>query len=360
MSGTYFLDQALQALKTYEAPLPLPKHEGWPKSVHSFSELELKALQTALAAQRPLLVRGEPGTGKTQFAHAAAVLLGCQFLSKTLDAQTTLEDLFWSVDSVRRLAEAQVLAVKMSGLRVADTLVDKMKPSSDLSQVDISKYLSEELSICRFTEPGVLWWAYNWKDAQSHNLARGMPQREDASWTKNPGVAVLLDEIDKADPVLPNGLLEVLGTGRFAGPEGGSFIESESGLPPLVIITTNEERELPYAFMRRCVVLDLVLPSDPDELVALLLERGREHAKAWFREREDMPSDRVIERCARLLSEERTRSQKGERPGQAEFLDLLRAVCFIHNDDQARLDELEALKMFIFGKYKRSDSTYAR
>jgi MoxR-like ATPase len=73
-----------------------------------------------------------------------------------------------------------------------------------------------------------------------------------------PGAVVLLDEIDKADPDVPNDLLEPLGLYRFRT-ESGAVVEA--ALPPLVVLTTNEERDLPRAFLRRCVVHVLPPPT---------------------------------------------------------------------------------------------------
>ena len=71
---------------------------------HVFEEDAIEAVHTAIAARRPLLVRGEPGTGKSQLARAVAHNLGRVLLSKVVDAHTEARDLFWSFDAVGRLA----------------------------------------------------------------------------------------------------------------------------------------------------------------------------------------------------------------------------------------------------------------
>ena len=89
---------------------------------------------------------------------------------------------------------------------------------------------------------------------------------------------LLIDEIDKADTDLPNSLLETLGNGDFTVPYIGTSVRQSAGIaPPLVLITTNEERELPDAFLRRCMVLQLSLPEEDRVLLDFLCERGRIH-----------------------------------------------------------------------------------
>src|SRR4051812_49021009 len=87
----------------------LPAMGGMPSSVHVIDEESIDAINAALATARPLLVRGEPGTGKSQLARAAAVLLGRAFLAHAVDARTETRDLLWTLDAVARLATAQVM-----------------------------------------------------------------------------------------------------------------------------------------------------------------------------------------------------------------------------------------------------------
>ena len=214
-----FVDGAKLAV----GPQSLPAFDGWPQSVHDFTLREVLAVKTALAARRPLLVRGEPGTGKTQLARAAAVSLGRHFLSQALDAHTEARDLFWTLDAVRRLSEAQIMAAAYSAVGIVS------KPAD----VDAERErLEARLAESRFVQPGVLWWAFDWEGAKKQRLvARGDAERAEAPWLNTAtavGTVILLDEIDKADPVLPNALLEVLSVGRFDGPVGcGSVWMSE-------------------------------------------------------------------------------------------------------------------------------------
>ena len=79
-----------------------------PELVHVFDEATIQAVDAALAAQRPLLVRGEPGIGKTQLARAVAKDLGRAYVQRVVDVRTESRDLMWRFDAVERLAEAQL------------------------------------------------------------------------------------------------------------------------------------------------------------------------------------------------------------------------------------------------------------
>ena len=122
---------------------------------------------------------------------------------------------------------------------------------------------------------------------------------------------------------MPNGLLEALGSGRFT-PLGQSEPVQVRGEPPLVVITTNEERVLPNAFVRRCLVLELKLPGEDSRLVDHLVSRAAAH----FPQRA-AGSEPLFRKAADLLVADRRAARDANLsplPGQAEYLDLLRGV----------------------------------
>ncbi|MEL6184280.1 MAG: hypothetical protein AAFU79_06625, partial [Myxococcota bacterium] len=130
------------------------------------------------------------------------------------------------------------------------------------------------------------------------------------------GVVVLIDEIDKADPSVPNGLLEALGQRSFL-PMGRTEPIRQTGPAPLVVITSNEERTLPGAFLRRCWVREIRPEGD---LAAWLTARGRAHFP-------DL-DEAVVDEAVRQLMVDRGMLE-GENltpPGQAELIDLLAAL----------------------------------
>ncbi len=295
----------------------LPSRQGLPERFHEFDEPSIGAVNAALAARRPLLVRGEPGVGKTQLAEAVATELTRAFVSFTVDARTESRDLLWRFDAVMRLAQAQLYA----------TL--KKKPDD----------VERDLAVRNFVHPGPLWWAFDAASAQAANADATLLDQFDNKARQKNGWVVLIDEIDKAESDVPNGLLEALGSGQFT-PFGYEQPIGVAGEPPLILITTNEERVLPDAFVRRCLVLHLVLPSTDDapKLIEYLKKRGRAH----FGER---TTDEVLHDAAQQLVEDRkfaVEQQLRPLPGQAEYLDLVRAVVALAQGDVAKQQKLLA------------------
>jgi MoxR-like ATPase len=156
------------------------------------------AVNASLALERPLLVRGEPGTGKTLLAEAVAQALGLGLLTWNVKSTTRAQDGLYVYDTVQRLYDSRF---------------------GDGDIRDIRRYI----------KLGPLGQAMSAK------------QR----------VVLLIDEIDKADLEFPNDLLHEIDRMRFVIVETGD--EIAAGERPVVIITSNNEKELPDAFLRRCV-----------------------------------------------------------------------------------------------------------
>ncbi len=268
---------------------PLEATLACPRSWHQWSQPEIDALTLAYAAGRPLLVRGEPGTGKTQLARAAAEFLGWRLHAETIHPRFEPHELRYRFDAVKRLADAQ------AGRRRLDER--------------------------RYWSPGILWRAYGWQSALPF-----LPVAESREVPK--GHVVLIDEIDKADSDLPNSLLEVLAQRSFhvdpvPEPIGGPDVQA-----PLIVITTNEERDMPAAFLRRCIVLSL---AADENYVAWLMSRGQAHfgRQPGIAGREEaLLDDEVLQAAAVQLDTDRKaiESHNLSKPGLAEYLDLLYAL----------------------------------
>ena len=155
------------------------------------------AVNAAVTLQRPLLVKGEPGTGKTMLAHEVAAALGLNIITWHIKSTTTAQQGLYEYDAVSRLRDSQL---------------------GDERVHDISNYII----------PGKLWEAFT---------------------TDKPTV-LLIDEIDKADIEFPNDLLLELDRMEFYVYETQETIQAKQR--PIVIITSNNEKELPDAFLRRC------------------------------------------------------------------------------------------------------------
>ena len=307
---------------------------------HVLEPTEEWAIKAALAANRPLLVRGEPGIGKTQLARAAAADLKRPFVSMTVDSSTEARELMWSFDAVGRLAEAQVAAVTCK---------------------DDPNKLDERIAVSRFVKPGPIWWAFDWTSA-SEQLAKNSgekPPERPEGWNAEDGVVILIDEIDKAESEVPNGLLEAFGSREFH-PQGRRDPVRLSDLvqPPLVVITTNEERVLPDAFVRRCFVLKKELPhispndstdaelSDLDQtFVRYLIDRGQAHF--------ENANEELLKKTARLLLTDRRTAmlqQQTPLPGQAEYLDFLRALMTLVKKGEDESEIFAQVQQFVFQK----------
>lgn len=300
--------------------IALPPVGRLQESVHVFSERERLAIDMALTTGRALLVRGEPGAGKSQLARAAAAALGRPFVRSVVDARTESSDLLWHFDRVARLARAQIIQA-----------------------LGKAEQAEEELAPHKFVTPGPLWRALSWKSAEVLNR---WPHNPPAGWQPAQGIVLLIDEIDKADSSVPSGLLSVLGEGTFATP-GGAEIACDNG-QPLVVITTNEDRMLPDAFVRRCLVLQIRLPETRSELANWLCARGRAHFP--------YATPELLEKAAELVHGMREKARRAGMcpPGLAEYIDLLRAVHEWDADSEAaRLDLLDRLAPFALDKHPR-------
>ena len=266
------------------------------------------ALRAALLTKRPLLVRGEPGIGKTQLARAAAEHLGRRFERVTVNARTETNELLWTVDHVERLARAQMARTQ--------TEVDNLK-------------------IDDFVRPGPVWRALNPASARTPTLKEPPVGPKDRS-----GTVLLIDEIDKADTAIPNGLLEALGKRTFTAPRDRT-VSALDGVPaPLIIFTTNRERFLPNAFLRRCWVLELAIG---DDIAGYLRVRGEAHfGTGAFTEDVWTQAASIVEAARQ------DRAEDAYRPGVAEYIELLRAV---HAEEpKERGARLEDLREFITDK----------
>jgi MoxR-like ATPase len=213
------------------------------------------AVDCALALERPLLVKGEPGTGKTLLAQAIAESLGLDLIHWPVKSTTRAQDGLYVYDTVQRLYDARF---------------------GDGDVKDIRRYI----------KLGPMGKAF------------AASQR----------VVILIDEVDKADIEFPNDLLHELDRMRFVIPETGDEVVASQR--PVVIITSNNEKELPDAFLRRCVFHFIDFP-DPELMKRIVRVH---HPKV---------DDALIDQAVVAFYELRAVPRLRKRPSTSELVDWI-------------------------------------
>ena len=165
------------------------------------------AVNAAVTLERPLLVKGEPGTGKTELARQVSEALGLEMIEWNIKSTTRAQQGLYEYDAVSRLRDSQLGEEKVH---------------------DVTNYIKK----------GKLWQAFE----------------------SDKKVVLLIDEIDKADIEFPNDLLQELDKMEFFVYETGKTIVAKQR--PIVIITSNNEKELPDAFLRRCFFHYIRFPDE--------------------------------------------------------------------------------------------------
>ena len=216
------------------------------------------AVNAAIMLERPLLVKGEPGTGKTVLAEEIARAVGAPLLTWHVKSTTKAQQGLYEYDAVSRLRDSQLGDPRVS---------------------DISNYIRR----------GKLWESFV------------APQRP----------VLLIDEIDKADIEFPNDLLLELDRMEFFVYETGETVRAQNR--PIVVITSNNEKELPDAFLRRCFFHYIKFPDDAT--MAQIIDVHFPGIKK-----------RLVEEALRVFFETRDVPGLKKKPSTSELLDWLKLL----------------------------------
>ena len=216
------------------------------------------AVNAAVTLERPLLVKGEPGTGKTELARQVAASLNMKIIEWNIKSTTRAQQGLYEYDAVSRLRDSQLGSERVH---------------------DVAHYISK----------GKLWQAFSSEEK----------------------IVLLIDEIDKADIEFPNDLLQELDRMSFHVYETGTTVEAKNR--PVVIITSNNEKELPDAFLRRCFFHYISFPEP--EILRKIIDVHHPKLKP-----------QVLETALSQFFEIRDTPGLKKKPSTSEVLDWLKLI----------------------------------
>ncbi len=248
----------------------------------------VKIVNLAICLKRPLLLRGEPGCGKTQLARAVAYEFAKSYHSWPYESwyvksTSRARDGLYTYDAVKRLRDAQIAAAK----RWDEETINNFNLD------DESKYITFQ------------------------QLGRAFKNER--------RTVVLIDEIDKADIDFPNDLLRELDQDQFTIEETGDVISAKQ--KPIVFITSNDEKELPDAFLRRCLFYYFQFP-DKQALISIV--------NAHFSLKEKKPNPKLVDaavtRFLELRKEMEGQQDSRKKVSTSELIDWFRALTLENQD----------------------------
>ncbi len=249
------INHSSQSSETSQAQEEFDRFNGAEKYIVSPELRDI--VNVSIALERPLLVKGEPGTGKTLLAHAIAKALEKDLIIWNIKSTSKAVDGCYTYDTVQRLNDSRF--------------------GSDERDVD---RIEDYIRLGRLGE----------------------------SFDSDEQVVLLIDEIDKADPEFPNDLLQELDVMQFDIPELNKTVKAKQR--PIVIITSNDEKELPGAFLRRCVFHYIKFPDE---------ELMREIVKVHYPD----IKQKILDNCITQFYKLRALKAIHKKPSTSELIDWI-------------------------------------
>ena len=186
------------------------------------SEALRTSINSAIAVEKPLIIKGEPGTGKTVLAREIADSLGLRLISWHVKSTSKAQHGLYQVDQTARLVDGNMIGVLAAAK-------DVLAAEEGAEEIDVVALAQQVKDVRNYIQRGPVWEAFASEEQ----------------------VVLLIDEVDKAEIEFPNDLLRELDEMAFLCRETDETIAAEHR--PIIIITSNDERELPDAFRRRCL-----------------------------------------------------------------------------------------------------------
>lgn len=276
-------------------PAPKQPHAHAPDPVPYIASDELvEAVNLAIHLNRPLLLEGEAGSGKSQLAEYLAYSLGLPFYPWLVRSTSTAQDGLYSYDAILRLHDVQV--ANQSGR----SILARWRTAGRRAQGDAPAPPRDPQQPMHYVTWGALGKAFRLQECPA---------------------VVLIDEIDKAEMDFPNDLLTVLDAPRAFSIREADQQPIQARHPPIVIITSNKEKtNLPAPFLRRCVYSYIRFPSDPAQLKQIIAVHRAMDAGTLAADPDLI--DAAVERFLAL----RAKDDLFKPPGTSELLDWLRAL----------------------------------
>jgi MoxR-like ATPase len=258
---------------------PIPNFDH-PRNYIAGNELR-QAVNVALALGQPLLITGEPGTGKTELAKSIAWELGIPKLDFFTKTTSTATDLFYQYDALRRFQDAHLPEHKHH------TIHDYIQYQA-LGQAILLTYPPEKV-----------------KNYLPEKLQGKGPTR----------AVLLIDEIDKAPRDLPNDILNEVADMKFTVKETDQPFCAQQQFRPILVLTSNSEKNLPDAFLRRCIFYHIAFPSE---------QQLKEIVQKRFSAYPDFTPEFIEAACARFIEIRELALKK--KPATAEFLSWIQVL----------------------------------